>query len=342
MVSAIIPDEIRPAKHKGIICDECGAMPIVGIRYVATHLYEYDVCGNCLQENHEDDQDRFVAFDQPMGPSARDMCLVPDTKVTAFLARVAASKLEDNIESRCLCFSPIQRQNDIHDHVAGEALKSALKKHTKVDIVHAHMCHSDAARPAIIDLLDGIASNSSVKRVFLHISQANQEDLALAEALCGMIRESQSLECLLINRTCNQQYRTAMELPRENHDLFARKIFDGLRGNTRLKIFRLRSYTVLSKTTKNHLLDIIQNDNQTIKRVYADFDTAGEKVDTRQLDLLLACNRKKWVDRVAEIQKGKRQRLEVLQEALSAGGSELEPVSTAFHLLKTSPDLFKC
>jgi len=45
---------------------------------------------------------------------------------------------------------------------------------------------------------------------------------------------------------------------------------------------------------------------------------------------------------VAEIQKGKRQRLEVLQEALSAGGSELEPVSTAFHLLKTSPDLFKC
>lgn len=38
-------------QHRGVECDACGKVPIVGSRYVCTNVDEYDLCGACYESN---------------------------------------------------------------------------------------------------------------------------------------------------------------------------------------------------------------------------------------------------------------------------------------------------
>jgi hypothetical protein len=113
---------------------------------------------------------------------------------------------------------------------------------------------------------------------------------------------------------------------------FASIIFEGLKYNTTLRILRLAGYHVLSSessdTTLEVLLDIVQHENRTIGKVYADFNNFfhhkninnvadGDTIRyDHRLDLLLACNREQWMERFANTDATRHEQLDVLWEAI--------------------------
>mmetsp|Transcript_8891 Transcript_8891/g.13329 ORF Transcript_8891/g.13329 Transcript_8891/m.13329 type:complete len:708 (+) Transcript_8891:158-2281(+) len=42
--------EAKLKRHRGVVCDECGARPICGIRYKCTGRYDYDLCTACERQ----------------------------------------------------------------------------------------------------------------------------------------------------------------------------------------------------------------------------------------------------------------------------------------------------
>lgn len=46
-VPSPVPSATIPVVHEGVQCDECGAKPIVGVRYKCTGRFNYDLCASC-------------------------------------------------------------------------------------------------------------------------------------------------------------------------------------------------------------------------------------------------------------------------------------------------------
>ena len=41
-----------PIFHKHVLCDECNAFPIVGIRYKCNECEDYDLCESCIETKY--------------------------------------------------------------------------------------------------------------------------------------------------------------------------------------------------------------------------------------------------------------------------------------------------
>lgn len=54
--------------HRGIQCDGCTMNPIIGIRYHATNLSDYDLCELCYDKAKEQDDIQFESIEKPVPP----------------------------------------------------------------------------------------------------------------------------------------------------------------------------------------------------------------------------------------------------------------------------------
>lgn len=48
--------------HEGVLCDECGANPLVGFRYKCMTCPDYDICGGCKPNTSHNHLDMTLIF----------------------------------------------------------------------------------------------------------------------------------------------------------------------------------------------------------------------------------------------------------------------------------------
>jgi Zinc finger, ZZ type len=327
-----------------VTCDECGVSPIVGMRYKATHIFDYDICSPCFHDNHtpDDDCDKFVAFQEPVDSDvASAVCLVADTGITAYSLEEAAGMIGDNDKST----SPVaklwlgRRLFDLDDDDEGQKsrldemrasrLEMALATNTHLRIIYIHMC---VGRPiplgSFASIARGIARNRGLKHVFWHIGAYLRTETT-ATILRDMIATNTTLQAVYIGRACLDKMPLAVSDTRI--DSFATIILEGLQSNRSITNFRLDSRGALSDKTKDDLVDIVKT-NGTIRKMYLEFQYPDHR-----LDLLLACNRERWIARLASVDATNEELVAIFSHALHY--ENLDPVATAYHLLRSRPDL---
>ena len=331
-------EEEEIARHANITCDECGACPLLGIRYKATHIYDYDVCESCMKEfDDKIERDKYVAIEKPVA-SAVAHALGPerDSGIRSSSFRDAAEKIGSNEETEYAFLQlwgtgpglfEAQPENDDR-----EKLLAALASNTHLRVIHIHMCFSFSGSfgSSIADLARGLMLNKSIKRVFWCISKADRLEMSekTLSALREMIQKNTTIEALYLKRTCGKS-RTADGIdPAE--DSFAAAILDALKQNKCIKKFRLDTYYGLSEKNKDTILEIVA-ENPSIERVHVEF----EAKDSR-LELLLACKREKWMEQFGDVSASRKDRLEVLLDARNY--TSVEPTAAVYQVLRGSPE----
>jgi hypothetical protein len=324
-------EESSPATHTNIPCDECGVCPLIGIRYKAKHIYNYymyrNICEACMEEEFDKtEKDNYVAIEIPV-PSdfANALGHEQDNAIRSSSLRDAAEQIGRN-DKVYAAFLKLFRPSTDSD---GKDLQSALASNTHLRILHIHMCWGDF-EDKIADVARGIMSSTSIKRVFWSITKQDREAVSEATSLAlrEMIEKNSVIEALYLKRSCWSSIEKSVDAA---EDAFAATIFEGLKANTTLQRVRLDSYNVLSEKNKEILLGIVEK-NRAMQRVHVLF----EEKDYR-LELLLACNREKWMERFTDASVPRHDRFNVLLEAREY--KSVEPVSVVYHLLRSSPDL---
>lgn len=321
--------EPERAKHFNITCDECGVCPMIGIRYKATHIYDYDVCESCIAEYEETEREKYVAIEKPLRSYSETRSIGPskDSVIEADSLHEAAEKIAQNmnIEYAFIHLTPWTRDDE-----SSIALQEALSSNTHIRIIHIHMCCNREYGRAVTDVARGIMRNRSIKRVFWSIARECRCSTETAPALCAMIEQNPFIESLILKRNCHCSGKEEMSFQERND--FAATILKSLDMNGTIKTFRLDCDGPLSEKNKEYVLNTVQKKNCPLKKVFLDFATK----DLR-LELLLACNHEKWIERITDTNASREDQLRVLMEAMSY--ESVEPVSAAYHLLRNCSDL---
>jgi hypothetical protein len=330
--------------HKDAMCDECGMYPILGTRYVASHIYGYDICQLCFHDHTPEVRNKFVAFLQAVNQiEARQVYEAEDNLIVNASTEKAAGILEHaNQVTAMIGIVPfIDGMATNHDE-RSTRLQRAIAFNTHIETMHlfTFVGGIQVTSKLLAQIARGITANTSIKRLHWHIGNHLRDEI-FAAGLCEILTHNTTLEALFLGEPVDITRDGAnvdihVTLDGANVDIakrsnqFATTIFDALKQNSTLTTIRLNSYSPLSETTKEVLLEAIQT-NKTIRNVHTEFEHPDHR-----LDLLLACNRKKWIERLADPGATKRQLMEIFYEALH---ETTEPVSTFYHLLRSRPDM---
>jgi Zinc finger, ZZ type len=357
-LSAVAP----VVRHRGVTCDECGLYPIVGTRFTATHLFDYDICSTCLADHHHDQEERdlFVAFHRDMNRTAGGRAMVmavsrtsDNNRIVAFSVEVATRKLERNetsIPLACLFLGQQQRfqhpttndNNEEHNNNT-QRFCQAIASNNQLQILRIHMQFNNHARHTvdwtrtIVAIAQGLAVNSSIEQVFWNMSP-EYCTLETASAIRDMMATNTSIQALFLG------FGAGWDEPSEDQgveaDEFACILWQGLRSkNTALQHLRLNGCRPLSSTTMDALLDVLvsttkSNNNSTLQKVNVEVE---HDMDRSRLELALACHRDQWLKRFANTQATRMDLLEILVEALEKIPDH--PVAVAYQLLRSRPDV---
>jgi hypothetical protein len=325
-------EESSPPMHQNTTCDECGAGPLVGIRYKAKHIFDYDICELCMDEElDKTERDKYVAIETPVNVDIAD-ALGPeeDNAIRSSSFRDAAEKIARNNVGDYAFLQLYDPEGAESTDSDGKDLQSALASNTHLRILHVHMCGEDF-RDKIAHVARGVMSSTSIKRVFWCISKQDRKMVSeeTSLALREMIEKNSVITALYLKRVCEESRVEKSVDPAE--DAFAATIFEGLKTNTTLQKVRLDSYNVLSEKNKEILLGIVAK-NRSMERAHVEFTESDSR-----LEVLLACNREKWMERLTDASVPRRDRLKVLLEAREC--KSVEPASAVYHLLRSFPDL---
>lgn len=251
-----------------------------------------------------------------------------------------------------LCHSPVLSDSyNINNNYTPGLLQQALASNTYLRNVHIHQCAAVAAVAAagddttshsssttssamvIANICRGLQyHNASIQTLVWSIAKQVRTNQTAVTALHDMMEANVGIQTLHIKRSCWCLCPESKIDPAE--DAFAEAIFLGLKNNKTIKRFRLESYAVLSEQNKKLLLEILETSNRSIEEVHADFMTADDKNDY-QLKLLLACNRGKWRDRLANPTASAEDYVLVLLEAMEL--RSVDNVSAIYHILRSFP-----
>jgi hypothetical protein len=342
--SSVVAPVVR---HRGVTCDECGLYPIVGTRFTAMHLFDYDICSTCLVDHHDQERELFAAFHRDMNRTAVGRSVVmavsrtTDSRIAAFSVVEAARKLEQNdtnIPLACL-FLGQQRfhnptdDNDESDKKDSHRFCQAIALNNQLQILRIHMQfnhrHINWTR-TIVAIAQGLAVNSSIKQVFWNMSPEYCTP-ETASAIRDMAATNTSIKALFLGFGAGSDEQADDQVDAED---FASILWEGLRSNTVLQHLRLNGCRPLSPTTIDALLDLlVTKGNSTIRKVNVDVE---HDMDRSRLDLALACHRDQWLTRFANTQAPRMDLLEILVEALEKIPGH--PVAVAYQLLRSRPD----
>ena len=188
-------------------------------------------------------------------------------------------------------------------------LQSALASNTHLQIIHIHMCGFGPYETAVIEIAQGLAANTSIQRVHWSIPRSGRT-VAAARAIRDMVETNAVIEALLLKRTCHGPSGTENK-PDKAEDVFVESIVKGLEMNRTITKFRLDGYNALSESNKERILGVIAK-SPSIQRAYVEFN----QNEGHRLELLLANNREKWIDRVTDTSTPRSDRVEVLLESI--------------------------
>ena len=174
--------------HRSVTCDECGQSPLRGTRFMSTRQPNYDVCAQCLHENHGGSTRHFTVLRHPRALVM--MAREPESgarSVTVYSFYELIDVLEgtenhhhhndgddddDDDNSDDTEPEPPGTVADITMHVGtrtprevGLRARRALASHTGLKSVHLNVFGTSFATDIIEILCDGLSQNRSVATV---------------------------------------------------------------------------------------------------------------------------------------------------------------------------------
>ena len=326
-----------PVVHAGITCDECGACPLVGIRYKARHIYDFDVCETCMEELDSTERENYAPIENVLPHDEADELGPPldGSGIHEYNVGDAATAIGRN---ECIEHARLEMHR-IYTEDEADRLETAIASNTHLRFLHIHQCFSwglddsTTSCKLSISIARGIRSNTSIERVFWSIPKKLRLE-PCATALSEMIEGNSTLQALYLDVSCGEERADfGSNTPNSAEDAFAQAIFRGLTSNQAIRKFRLESCNPLSEESKEILFHTLTK-NRKLERVLV--ESGGE--DSR-LELLLTCNRKNWMERMLNTDAAIEDRVDVIAEALKCDKSD--PVSAAYHLLRGCPDVLK-
>ena len=320
------------ASHYLVQCDECGEDPIIGIRYKSLLRRNYDVCEQCLQENHGGSAamaNKFIAFEKRVSLSDTRP-LEPEQggrSITVYSLEHLAHQLEHDPTIGDITFYAGTQTPP----AACEAAKIALAKHTGMTCFHVYIRGNVEVGDNIEAIAGGLKDNQSVISVSWSIvaSDTNRRlDDRAARAMQDLMETNTTIRYMFVRRPRGFFASARYDLV---EDSLADYLFEGL-AKAQLRTFRYVGHSPVSDAIKQKACDAMES-NPSIKRIKVKFEN-----DDCQLDILTLDKKQKWMKRWVELEEtSSADRLQVLQEIQT---SHLDTVPALYHLLIRSPGLF--
>lgn len=316
---------IRPCTtHLNVSCDECGEMPIVGVRYKSNVQPNYDVCRHCLEENHQGSEHEFTAL-ETYGAATTEPSTGRSVAVHSLYDLQELIENDPTVEDLAFYVGTITSPS------LGQTVRRVLQNHPSIKSVHIHVFGTENATETITALAEGLQHNTSVLSVSWNIlSNRGQRGLSdeASTALQNLMIHNKTIKYMFFQRQRGFGY-SAVE---GQDDGLVDKVFDAL-NKTHLHTVRFSGHALVSNDNKKKAWAAILS-NPHLRRVKASFETTDY-----QLDLLQADKKHKWMERWTthlDSTAQEEERWKVLKEVLDSEFVDKVPV--LYHFLRNQPE----
>jgi hypothetical protein len=314
-------------EEHNIICDECGVFPIQGKRYKSINIYDYDCCGTCIKDNHANDRDNFMAFENPTSDEEADQVgPEEDNRISAASARVAEEQFRSGRNAPLAIFA-------FFDNPAAEecqAVVDFIKRHEFLTNIEIHMCNEFISyEDSIAILAQGLVQCKSIRMISWSISYSDRKAPRNSTPLKSLIEENKQLEVFLLLQPCDGD---DSRLERgSGEEEWASCLFEALQKNRTIKTFRLDTCSSLSQNTKELAWEATKS-NPSLIQVHASF----EEKDCH-LDMLTSLNRNpQWMKCWTDVAASAKARIRVIEEILDSEMGQVVPL--LFYLFQSFPE----
>jgi hypothetical protein len=270
--------------HHNVFCDECGVHPIVGTRYKSTIQNNYDICQECLEENHNNDASGFVSFEEP----------IPEHEAVE-----AAGFQEDN--SRGLTFEcledlvgseilqdPNSRVDDITlflwsthggnpspdpDPTTLERARNMISNHTQLKEMEIQVLHG--ARPEeVIAIVQGLQRNASIQSIAWTITLGAGLPDQIYQAIKDLMGNNQNIRFMFVFGDHHFVFwddHFPSTVQHEDNVKLEDCIFDGLEEAQNIDTFRFKGMAPVKDHNKKKAWNAMEH-NGNLKRIKATFE----------------------------------------------------------------------
>ncbi|CAJ1935094.1 unnamed protein product [Cylindrotheca closterium] len=326
MVTIPHPDTESQCVHNGISCDECGVCPIVGTRFKSRHIYDFDLCRECAILNHPQDNNAFVAFEDPVsrvqaskeGPGGIN-------RIYAGSVEDAEQQLQEGKNAHIAFFRFYGRTPSTQE--CQQVVEFINKNAILTNINICLFCFQNAEQ-AFASIAQGLATNKHVKHLSLRLMPLwNQESFFDTSSVQHLIETNKVLETLFIGHAWLRDFDDTGSYY-ESEDKFAYHIFDSLKRNRTLKTFRLETISHLSAATQESACQAAAT-NPGLIRLFAKFDGSDHGIH-----MLTNFNRYRWMKRWTDLNAKPEERMKVMEEIMKSTSIDIPAL---YHLFRSYP-----
>ncbi|CAB9498134.1 expressed unknown protein [Seminavis robusta] len=342
-------DEATPTRHNNVWCDECGANPIVGIRYKSTQQNNYDICQECLDENHASAAaDAFVAFGTPVMDEDQAEGEVTQGGIgLSFHSLQQLSTSPQLIDANSAVDDVTLYLHSFDDHHAAASSSSSQDecRHAVQRVLAAHVRLKEmdiqvfGASPAltgsIVALARGLQQNTSVLSISwtLYWSPRRGLDGEAVQALADLMKYNTTARFLFVRRESAGWDNTATKMP---HDNLEEALFDSLLY-TSVDTFRFNCHIPVKDSNKKKAWHAMK-ENPRLRRIKATFENHDYQLELLRKDKKYQWSQK-WLGTDNNSSQPQKDCWNVLQEAVALCDDDMDPVFVIYHFLRDRPEL---
>jgi Zinc finger, ZZ type len=308
-----------PSCHVDLSCDECGVFPVYGTRYTSKTHVGYNICRNCLDENHNGSAHHFVAFEDYVNDNDAYKAAGFDENAVAERSfyfhsmkdLVDCEALHDpNSQIDAICISMNENIETLQER---ETVRRLLENHTALPKVDVQLWDGDLT-DNILAIVSGLQNNRSVRSVSWNFNEGFVIPDLVHQTLKELVTNTTTIRYMFF-------YDDTLNARLENY------LFDGLQG-TWLHTFYYNTPEQVKDHNKKKAWKAMK-ENPHLKRIKTTFEN-----EDYMLDLLTRDKKEQWTNQW--LQSNDQECWKVLQEALGAC-DDIDRVFVINHFLESRP-----
>jgi hypothetical protein len=337
-----------PTRHENVFCDECGSNPVFGTRYKSTIQNNYDICQECLDENHNGDATNFVAF-------AHHVFHEEDANVAAFPDPAVAEQRSlvcyglDQLSISCQVIQdPESVIDDLTIFISGrttrqgtraspdarrhqEYARRVLENHTLVKEIEIQL--SGHIKDDAVAVALGLQTNRSLQSVAWTIDYTTGIHEEFCQAMKDLMATNITIRYMFVWIKSLGWINSRNKISDGYHAKnLEDSLFDGLQY-TRLHTFRYNHGSQKVKDENKKKAWRAMKENPYLKRIKTSFEN-----EDYMLGLLTIDKKKQWTNQWLQFDDDK-DCWNVLGEAL--GECDIDPAFVIYHFLRSRPELVR-
>ncbi|CAB9498135.1 expressed unknown protein [Seminavis robusta] len=332
--------DLSQVRHVTVFCDECGANPIVGIRYKSTRQNNYDICQECLDENHNGNRQGFVAIEEEVDDEDEAVRLAGLDGTALERNSLVCSGIDQLVESPLLQ-NPNSQIDDITLILEGrhyrhqQAEPDSTVRDTTIRLLSQHrtlkemeiqiVSYPQSLTHSIVAVTRGLANNTSVKSMAWTIECSGRDMTEEAcQAIQHLMTHNTTIQFMFFFQDTGWPGRLATAFLRLQSCVF------GALLNTHIDTVRFQGFLAVNRDNQKKAWAAMK-ENPRLKRIKTTFEQ-----EDYMLELLRRDKKYQWMTQW--LQADEHQCWAILEGAASMG-SGIDPVFVIYHLLRSRPQV---